>query len=81
MRFEWLTSATRWVNLTSDRASAKSGRHGAHCYGTLQRSLSTPAPCAAACRVLGAALLLWIPLMPLFFLMRQFLRSQAGTSK
>lgn len=35
----------------------------------------------ASCRVLGSALLLWIPLMPLFFVLRQFLRSQAGTSK
>jgi len=31
--------------------------------------------------VLGSALLLWIPLMPLFFVLRGFIRSQAGNSK
>ena len=36
---------------------------------------------ACRCRVFGTALLLWIPLLPLLLVMRQFLRSQSGASK
>ncbi|PRW60944.1 ATP-dependent zinc metalloprotease [Chlorella sorokiniana] len=45
-------------------------------FGMLKQSVTS-----LLVRVLGSALLLWIPLMPLFFVMRQFLRSQAGASK
>lgn len=38
-------------------------------------------PPTRGCRVFGSALLLWIPLLPLVLVLRQFLRSQAGASK
>ncbi|PSC74189.1 ATP-dependent zinc metalloprotease [Micractinium conductrix] len=46
-------------------------------FGVLRQSFS-----ATLVKVLGSALLLWIPLLPLIFVMRSFLRSaQAGSSK
>ncbi|EFN53519.1 hypothetical protein CHLNCDRAFT_136599 [Chlorella variabilis] len=45
-------------------------------FGVLKQSFVT-----VLVRVFASALLLWIPLLPLIFIVRQFLRSQAGTSK
>jgi hypothetical protein len=33
------------------------------------------------CRIFGSALALWIPLLPIFLVLRQFLRTQAGATK
>ncbi|KAL4852738.1 putative inactive ATP-dependent zinc metalloprotease FTSHI 3 [Chlorella vulgaris] len=45
-------------------------------FGVLRQSMLS-----VLVRVFGSALMLWIPLMPLFFIVRQFMRSQAGTPK